>query len=430
MVRMKQEPERACLADVSCVPPSRRCGTSTPFVNLLRGPSVWAGPDKQEAPVSDTANPLAFAAGRRSKREVDAMNLTPPGVPSGTSPAEWLRHVVSIHFDPRHGTPYWMERARALRLDPLRDLRDLEDLAVLGHFDVDDLRKGRVRDFLPAPLAAEPARLQVFETGGTTGVPARLAVRDHWNLMAAWTSWFFDTVAPFPRGLDWLWIGPTGPHAVGRFVALLAAARGGTCFFIDLDPRYVKTLLAAGDHAAFRQYVAHVMRQVTQILDSQEIGVVGTTPALMEQLAPELVRRGCMPQGLMYGGTHLTPDLMQLLRTRFFPEAIQSAGYGNTLMGLAPLAPLALDATEVIYYPLWPIVQLSVVDPQRTDVVVQYGETGRVQVTVLSEEFFIPRLLERDAAERAHPLPALGWDGVANVRPFQGSAESVIEGVY
>lgn len=270
--------------------------------------------------------------------EVSSTNLqTPPGVPAGTSLQDWLRHVVSIHFDPRHGTPYWLDRARALGIDPLRDLRELQDLAVFGHFDVDVLRRGRIRDFLPASLAAEPGRLHVFETGGTTGIPARMAVRDHWNLMAAWTSWFFDTVSPFPRDRDWLWIGPTGPHAVGRFAKLLAAARGGTCFFVDLDPRYVKTILADGDLTAFRAYVAHVMRQVMQILDSQDVGIIGTTPALMEQLAPELVRRGSLPEGLMYGGTHLTPDLMDVLRTRFFPNAIQTAGYGNTLIGLGPV---------------------------------------------------------------------------------------------
>lgn len=185
--------------------------------------------------------------------------------------------------------------------------------------------------------------------------------------------------------------------------------------------------MAAGDQTAYRQYVTHILGQVWQILDTQEVGVVGTTPALMEQLAPELLRRGCAPRGLMYGGTHLTPDLMQLLRTRFFPQATHSAGYGNTLMGLAPLAP---GTSELVYYPLWPIVQLDVVDPRHPDKVVGYGETGRVQVTVLSEEFFIPRLLERDMAERWRPLPQLGGDGVANVRPFHGAAERVIEGVY
>jgi hypothetical protein len=58
------------------------------------------------------------------------------------------------------------------------------------------------------------------------------------------------------------------------------------------------------------------------------------------------------------------------------------------------------------------------------------GETGQVCITVLSEERFLPRVLERDQAERWRPLPALGWEGVANVRPLAQLEASMTEGVY
>jgi hypothetical protein len=57
-------------------------------------------------------------------------------------------------------------------------------------------------------------------------------------------------------------------------------------------------------------------------------------------------------------------------------------------------------------------------------------ETGRVCLTVLHEERFLPRVLERDQAERWPALPALGWEGVANVRPFVKPGASFTEGVY
>ena len=61
---------------------------------------------------------------------------------------------------------------------------------------------------------------------------------------------------------------------------------------------------------------------------------------------------------------------------------------------------------------------------------VGYGETGRVRLTTLTKEFFMPRFLERDEAEREPPCDAYPWDGVRNVRPFSRFQSSVTEGVY
>ena len=58
------------------------------------------------------------------------------------------------------------------------------------------------------------------------------------------------------------------------------------------------------------------------------------------------------------------------------------------------------------------------------------GETGRVRLTTLTREFFMPLFLERDEAEREAPCELYPWDGVRNVRPFSGFQSSVVEGVY
>jgi hypothetical protein len=41
-----------------------------------------------------------------------------------------------------------------------------------------------------------------------------------------------------------------------------------------------------------------------------------------------------------------------------------------------------------------------------------------VRLTTLTKEFFMPRFLERDEAEREPPCDLYPWDGVRNVRPF------------
>ena len=61
---------------------------------------------------------------------------------------------------------------------------------------------------------------------------------------------------------------------------------------------------------------------------------------------------------------------------------------------------------------------------------VGYGETGRVRLTTLTREFFMPRFLERDEAEREPPCVQYPWDGVRNVRLLASLASSVVVGVY
>ena len=108
-------------------------------------------------------------------------------------------------------------------------------------------------------------------------------------------------------------------------------------YLIDLDPRFIKLLYQKGDARTLALYMEHIRRQAFPILDTQEIHVLGTTPVLIQALAPELKERGYPITGFMYGGTHLSKDLHRLLRTEFFPNAVHTAVYGNTLMGGARL---------------------------------------------------------------------------------------------
>ena len=106
--------------------------------------------------------------------------------------------------------------------------------------------------------------------------------------------------------------------------------------------------------------------------------------------------------------------------------------YGNTLMGLAASVPLRPeDNFSITYYRARsraPCCASSI--PTKTDQLVEYGQWGRVELTTLTREFFMPRFLERDEAIRREPRAPYAWDGVAEVRPFGAMEKNIVEGVY
>ncbi len=105
--------------------------------------------------------------------------------------------------------------------------------------------------------------------------------------------------------------------------------------------------------------------------------------------------------------------------------------YGNTLMGIACSEPLvAANKFEVVYHSPQPKAVLRIVDPVDTEKIVDYGQWGRVELTTLTQETFIPRFLERDEALRCPPVERWPWDGVGGVRPFDAVRARIIEGVY
>jgi hypothetical protein len=104
--------------------------------------------------------------------------------------------------------------------------------------------------------------------------------------------------------------------------------------------------------------------------------------------------------------------------------------YGNTLMGHALQAdPLDPGAAPSYHLPP-PLAHIRVVDPADPWREVGYGERGRVRITTLLEDLFVPNLLERDSAVRVGPHPWFPWDGVAAVAPFRESGAEPDEGVY
>jgi hypothetical protein len=270
-----------------------------------------------------------------------------------------------------------------------------------------------------------------FETGGSTGVPKSRINIDDFRVDYEW----FSRTLPddkFPFGADWLQVGPSGPRRLRLGVEHLAQHRGGICFMVDLDPRWVIKLLKWGDVDLVESYKRHVIDQALTLLKAQDnIHCLFTTPKLLEALCERISLKKAGITGVFCGGTEMTPHFHRLAVEELMEGAYFAPTYGNTLMGLAPHKPPAPgDDWAIIYYPPSPRAMMEVVEPDEPSRVVGYGGTGRVRLTTLTKEFFMPRFLERDEAERERPCAEYPWDGVRNVRPFSRLAGTVVEGVY
>ncbi|HEU4390693.1 MAG TPA: hypothetical protein VFV34_23010 [Blastocatellia bacterium] len=341
----------------------------------------------------------------------------------------WTRQVVAWHFDPKTGCPFWLDYAGKLDWDPRREIQTYGDLARFGFFKDEWLRGGPVRRWVPKAYADKP--IYVFETGGSTGIPkSRINIDDFRTDYER----FSDTLPDhaFPHGADWLALGPTGPRRLRLAVEHLAQHRGGICFLVDLDPRWIIKELKRADLRMAEVYKQHVIEQgLTLLRAHNNIKCLFTTPKLLEALCDKVSLKRMGITGVFCGGTEMTPRFYRLAVQELLDGVYFAPTYGNTLMGLAVHKPLAPeDNYAVIYYPPSPRAMIEVVDPNSPDRVVGYGETGRVRLTTLTQEFFMPRFLERDEAEREPPCQSYPWDGVRNVRPFKGLETNVVEGVY
>lgn len=341
----------------------------------------------------------------------------------------WTREIVQWHFDPATGTPFWLEYAARLDWDPRVEIRSYEDLSKFGAFQDDWLRGGPVRRWVPHAYVGRPVSL--FETGGSTGVPkSRINIED----FRIDYEQFSDTLpdSGFPPGSDWLAIGPTGPRRLRLAVEHLAQHRGGICFMVDLDPRWVIKLIKRRAFEEAERYKQHVIDQALTLLRAHDtIRCLFTTPKLLEALCEKVSLRKMGIVGVFCGGTEMTPQFHRFAVEELLDGVYFAPTYGNTMMGLAVHKPFVPeDNYAVIYYPPAPRAMLEVVEPDQPDRLVAYGETGRVRLSTLTKEFFMPRLLERDEAEREPPCEPYPWDGVRNVRPFSRFEGSVVEGVY
>jgi hypothetical protein len=368
------------------------------------------------------------------------MSTLPPSLEAKTRQAreqldQQVREVVAWHFSPETGTPFWLEKAKTFKFDPRKDVKGFGDLKLFGHFEDDWLRGGPVRRWVPKALQTKP--IYVFETGGTTGIPkSRVVIEDHWIDYELFSDSLPDK--HFPKGSNWLMLGPSGPRRLRLAVEHLCQYRGGICFCVDLDPRWVIKLIKKGWMEHLKAYQEHVVDQAMTVLSANhEIKCLFTTPKLLDALCGRLEKEGTTLAktgitGVFCGGTEMTSQWVRFAIEELLGPGIYIAPtYGNTLMGLAASdMPKAEENYKIAYYAPQPRAVVQVVDFDDAEKEVGYGQEGRVMLTTLTKEFFVPRFLERDEGVRELPCEKYPWDGVSGVKPYRGFAATTTVGVY
>jgi phenylacetate-coenzyme A ligase PaaK-like adenylate-forming protein len=169
------------------------------------------------------------------------------------SPEAWLQQMMRWHFDDRTASPYWLRKKQSLDFDPISDICTLDDVKRFGLFDKTDLQKLPVQDFVPRGFSDRTQR--VFETGGTTGTPCRIVdiTSGQYNVI------IYETMLA-AHGLtngNALAMTPSGPHVYSTFVRRLLDRWGGLVYYIDFDPRWVKSLIRRGQSTD--SYVEHLV---------------------------------------------------------------------------------------------------------------------------------------------------------------------------
>jgi thienamycin biosynthesis protein ThnN len=366
--------------------------------------------------------------------------------PAATKPAaevvDRLRGILALHLHPRHGSEYWLRRQAELEFDVCDRIRTVGDLWRLGRTNLADLRLFPVRDFIPQTFHNRLDRFVVGETAGTSGRPCATAYRED-EFETAFVTPFVHVARAcgFPAGLSWLWIGPSGPHVIGKAVRAIARRTGSMDpFSVDFDPRWAKRLTDGS--LGRRRYLNHVVSQALDVLEREEIGVLFTTPPTLGALATKMSdRQREAIRGVHYGGLSIAAETVNEFRDRF-PNAVHLAGYGNTLFGVlmevADSHRMAMD-----YFPFRDRVLFEIVRAgDRSDAHLPWpakpvvlGERGRVMFHRLDESCLLVNVLERDEAELTPPSAEafrLGFvaGGLRDPKPPADSAGKLQHGLY
>jgi hypothetical protein len=345
-----------------------------------------------------------------------------------TQATDHLRATLDLHFDPVWGAPWWLEQRDALPFDPRREITTIADLERFPPFPLEELSRRPVTHFIPRRFHDKLAAFVTSETGGATGTPRTTAYSTD-DFHAAFVAPFVAGAAlfDFPRGGQWLFVGPSGPHVIGKAARACAAALGALDpFMVDFDPRWVRKL-PVGSLARTR-YLDHVVEQALRIVLVQEVNVLFTTPPVLEVLGERMetdVRERVT--GIHLGGMAPGPGFRERLRERF-PRAVSLSGYGNSLAGVCP--EVTPGAGEVYCYAAHgPRLHLGIEREVGAD-------RGRVRFHRLDEACFLPHVVEGDEAELAPELPSLSADagfhgpGLVNPGPAAHLATTRQEGLY
>jgi hypothetical protein len=352
--------------------------------------------------------------------------------------SEQLNKTLSLHLDIKGGSLYWLRKQDQLGFNIQQRVQSIADLAELGPFDLDDLSRYPLEDFIPRSLLGQ-RRLITGETGGATGKPKVTAYFKD-EFLQAFIEPFIKTTAWNEKSYygHWLWVGPSGPHIIGKAARRIAEITTGCDgFSVDFDPRWYRSLTP--ESIGRRRYMDHLIAQAMSIVKQQTICYLFSTPVVLLALAEKMTERQQQAITFIYlGGMAVTVDALNALGN-YFPNARFLCGYGNTLFGVSheQTAHRPVDKGPV-YFPDSDriVVQLisqdeNLADSERIRRPVNYGERGQVMMHRFDQSCFLANVIERDCGIRmAEPEGSGVGDGIGSPQPAATKSFTVENGIY
>ena len=355
---------------------------------------------------------------------------------------EYLKKILSIHFNCEKGAKYWLEKQNEKKIDVLNEIKTFQQFKDLFGFKTrnemteyeEDLRERKLEDFIPVSVKQNHKWIWASETGGTTGIAKRGTWGSkYWEDIMNFSDEFLD-LHGVPRNENWLFIGPTGPHTTGRLMINIAENRGGMIYCIDMDPRIVRIYLAEDDEKSVQRYIDHLWEQVIPIIKYQNIGVIFCTASLLE-LLPKYVDLSLLDnvKAVTHAGLAMSKDTHKFLREDVFPGKPIVGIYGTSVSGISFQKPYEKeDDYRVIYIPSQPHVILEVINEDGS--IVDYGQQGDVRCFRFTEDSLIPGFIERDKGIRVKPFGKVAekynWDWICDIHSPAALSGQKMEGVY
>lgn len=311
--------------------------------------------------------------------------------------------LIRLHTHPDTGSRFWLAHLAGCGWTWEQAVENPADVPPVT---VEEMRPYGIEAFLPGPLLENRPYLVTSETSGFSGQPVLTCFTEN-EFRAGFVTPFVEQAerVGFPLRTTWLWAGPSGPHIVGKALREILRTVGGTDpFAVDFDPRWFRR--QARDSLSARRYFSHILSQIDDIVQRQNVEVLYATPPVVKALAdkwPEDWRLRI--RGVHYAGMAMSNEEYGRCQSAF-PNAVHMSGYGNSLFGMFPETVFSLEH-GITYAVSSDRVQLRVVrEPERCrdgengfrDC--EIGEEGRIVISRFDESVLILNMVLEDLAVR------------------------------
>lgn len=328
---------------------------------------------------------------------------------------DYWSYIRDLHFDPKEGSPFWLDRVQQFRVNPSKEGMSLQEFIKhpISHFDEDVLRKHPWHYFVPRSIRKQDIEAHT-SSGSVAAKKETYWSKDALEYATRYGDYIFDLYGT-PRDIDWL---VTGTILFYRIVKGIVDRRGGLVYADLVQTRESKRSLEGAlglppdqlvETPLYQQRVRPVIEYYRDTLQREHIGglvaVLFMLPAVVEAPGFENVK-------VIYLSGMAVP-LEQLRHWRqLLPDRRFITSYGHHQAGLCFAHP---DFDIPTYYPPAPLSLIYVVQPDNPFQPVKHGERGRIRLLRMDQALLWVQT-ERDFGERVGPHASLKWDGVRDVK--------------